>query len=176
MWKAILLAGVMLAGGPVSGPTDEMFDKLLNAPNERAATMAEQDIYASWLESGSPTVDILMERAIDAQAKGHKELAHALYDRAIMIKPDYAEAWNRRATLFLSEEKYDEALRDVNEALTLEPRHFIAWAGLGRIFESLGANTQALTAYREALKYNPNMHIAKQGADRLASAAEGEAL
>lgn len=176
MIKALLLAGFILAGGPTSGPTDEMFDDLLNAPNERAAALAAQDIYTSWLESPSPTVDILMERAIDAQNYGRADLAHAFYDRAIMIEPTYAEAWNRRATLFLAEDKYDEALRDLNETLKLEPRHFVAWTGLGTIFESLGASKEALDAYQEALKFHPNLQQAKQAAARLSGATEGRSL
>jgi Flp pilus assembly protein TadD len=176
MLKALLFAGFILAGGPSSGPSDEMYDDLRNAPNEREAGIAEQDIYVSWMESSSPTVDILMERAIDAQTHGRTDLARALYDRAILIEPDYAEAWNRRATLFLSEENYAEALRDVNEVLRIEPRHFGAWTGLGAILERLGSREEALDAYREALKFHPHLQQAKQGAARLEGSTEGNAL
>ena len=176
MIKAILFATVILIGGQASGPTDEMFDDLLNAPNEREAERAAADISASWMESPSPTVDILMERAIDAQLHGRADLAHAFYDRAIMIEPAYAEAWNRRAALFLSEDKYDEALRDLNQALKLEPRHYLAWAALGQIFESLGASKEALDAYTQALKYHPYLQQAKQAAARLSGVTEGSSL
>ena len=144
MFKRLLLAALIFAGQAAAGPSDEMFEKLHNAPSESEANDVAQDIWASWMESGSPTVDMLMERAVDAQAIGDYETARAFYDRAILIAPDYAEAWSRRAGLFLNDENFPEALRDLNEALRLEPRHFGAWAGLGIMMEAMGAEKEAL--------------------------------
>ncbi|WP_430402727.1 tetratricopeptide repeat protein [Hyphomonas sp.] len=176
MSKALLLAALLFAGFAHAGPSDEMFEKLLNAPSESEANDAAQDIWASWMESGSPTVDMIMERAVDAQTIGDYETARAFYDRAIMLEPDYAEAWNRRATLFLNDENFPEALRDLNEALRLEPRHFGAWAGLGIMMETMGAETEALEAYREALEIYPFMTQAQQAEKRLSRVAEGQGL
>lgn len=176
MFKALAFSFFLLASGPVAGPSDEMFEKLLEAPSESEAEEVAMDIFAAWMESGSPTVDILMERGVEAQLAGELDLARAMYDRAILIKPDYAEAWNRRAALFLAEENYAEALRDVNEALRLEPRHFGAWTGLGAVLETFGAREEALQAYREALKIHPWLAPARQGEGRLATFADGQAL
>lgn len=176
MFKALAVASLILAAGPEYGPSDKMFDELQNAPSEEEGKSVALDIWAAWMESGSPTVDILMERAVNAQAAGDNAFARALYDKAILIKPDYAEAYNRRATLFLNEQNYPEALRDLNEALTHEPRHFGAWLGLGRIFEALGADKEALNAYREALAIYPEFPEAKAGAERLAKTQDGTAL
>jgi tetratricopeptide (TPR) repeat protein len=176
MFKVLLLAALLLAAPAVAGPSDEMFEKLHNAPSESEANDAAQDIWASWMESGSPTVDMIMERGVDAQTVGDYETARAFYDRAIMIEPDYAEAWNRRATLFLNDENFPEALRDLNEALRLEPRHFGAWAGLGIMMESMGAETEALDAYRQALEIYPFMTQAIQAEKRLSKVAEGQGL
>lgn len=181
MLRALLLATLCLVTTLVGGathaePSDEMFDKLRNAPSDSEANDAALDIWASWLESGSATVDVIMERGVNAQTVGDFETARAFYDRAILIKPDYAEAWNRRASLFLMDENYPEALRDLNEALRLEPRHFGAWAGLGMMFESLGANEQALEAYREAILIYPRMEQALSAEKRLSKVAEGQGL
>lgn len=154
-------------------PSDEMFDKLKNAHSESEANDRALDIWASWMESGSATVDIAMERAAAAQAAGDVETARAMFDRVILIRPDYAEAWNRRASIFLTEENYPEALRDLNEALRLEPRHFGAWAGLGMLFETMSAQEEALIAYREALSVYPLMPQAKTAEGRLSKDAEG---
>lgn len=175
MLKALALATFLFAS-QAAGPTDEMFDKLLNAPSEPEAAEIESDIQAAWMESGSATVDILMERGVAAQVTGDFAFARAMFDRAVLIRPDYAEAWHRRAGLFLMDENFSEAFRDVNEALRLEPRHFEAWMVLGAVFEGFGAEAEALEAYREALKIHPNYQPAKQGADRLRPKADGQAL
>ncbi len=169
----ILLLIAFLPLSAAALPSDEMFEKLKNAPSESEANDRAMDIWASWMESGSATVDIAMERATAAQAAGDNDTARALLDRVILIQPDYAEAWNRRASIFLTEENYPEALRDLNEALKHEPRHFGAWAGLGMLFESMDAQEEALEAYREALAVYPLMPSAKKAAGRLSKQAEG---
>ena len=176
IFKALALLVFVFASAVQSGPSDELFEKLKNAKGERAVAMAEADVLNAWMDSGSPTVDLLMSRADEAMAIGDTEHARALYDRAILIKPDYPEAWNRRAALFLADDKYDEALRDINEVLTLEPRHFGAWTGLGFIMEQLGAEKEALEAYEEALEIHPNLQTAKQQAAKLTPKTSGQSL
>ena len=176
MFKALAFAGLILASGPSFGPSDEMFEELKNAPTEEEATSVALDIWAAWMESGSAAADLVMERAVTAQSIGDIELAHELYDRVIAIQPEYAEAYNRRASAFLMEEKYDEALRDVNEALRLEPRHFGAWMGLARVLEQLGAKDEALIAYREALEIHPTLGVAKSAEARLVKEKNGQGL
>ena len=176
MIRFLLLACLFLVGVAHAEPSDEMFEKLRNAPSDSEAHDVALDIWASWMESGSATVDVIMERAVDAQTAGDIETARALYDRAILIKPDYSEAWNRRASIFLTEENYPEALRDLNEVLRLEPRHFGAWAGLGMMFEGMEAPHQALEAYREALVIYPRMQQALAAQKRLSKLTEGQGL
>jgi len=175
-FKALALFTFFLASAVQSGPSEELFEKLKNAEGEREVALAEADVLAAWMDSGSATVDLIMSRADEAVAAGDMEHARALYDRAILIKPDFPEAWNRRAALFLADDKFDEALRDLNEVLTLEPRHFGAWTGLGFIMEQLGAEKEALEAFEEALKIHPNLQAAKQSAAKLKPKTSGQAL
>ncbi len=176
MFNALFMSVLIFVSGPLFGPPDSMFDELRDAPTEEEGQSVALDIWAAWMESGSPTVDILMERAVAAQTAGDRDHARALYDRAILIEPEYAEAWHRRASLFLEEEKLDEALRDLNEALRHEPRHFGAWLGTGMILERLGAEKEALAAYREALAIHPWLEPARRAESRLAKATDGTAL
>jgi len=173
MFKALALAGLIFVSSPDHGPSDQMFDDLKSAQSEDDANSTALDIWAAWMESGSDAADLVMERAVNAQAQGDLELAKALYDRVIAIQPGYAEAWNRRATLFLAEENYPEALRDVNEALRLEPRHFGAWGGLGAVLESLGAKEEALEAYKKALEIYPLFPRAQSAVARLTKETQG---
>lgn len=177
MFKRLLLAALIwLAPAALAAPTDEMFEKLKSASEESEAADVAADIWATWLESGSPTVDLLMQRAAMAVEAGDADTARELLDRVILLKPDYPEAWHRRAGLFLADENYPEAFRDLNEALKLEPRHFGAWLGMGVMLEALGGHKEALESYREALAIYPLMPQARFAADRLAKQAEGQEL
>ena len=173
MFKALAFSGLLLISSPDFGPSDEMFEELKTAPSEEEANDIALDIWASWMESGSDAADLVMERAVQAQAFGDLDHARALYDRVIAIQPDYAEAWNRRATVFLTQENYPEALRDVNEALRLEPRHFGAWGGLGAVLERLGSKDEAVAAYEKALEIYPLFPSAQRGINRIRREREG---
>ena len=173
--KALLLA---LAIALQASATDSLTDTLnqLKDASPREAETLEEQAWTLFLESGSPTVDILMERGVAAVEGGDLDLARDMFDRAIRIRPDYAEAWNRRATVFFLQNDAVDAVRDLEEALRLEPRHFGAWAALGLIFERIGAEAEALDAYRRALELHPNLAAAKTGAGRLQPKIDGRGL
>lgn len=175
--KAAALGGeaVETADG-LDNPAQDLLDKLLEVGNEAEAANLEEDIWDAWLVSGSATVDLMMARGVEAVEAQDLELARDMFDRAIQIKPDYSEAWNRRAMLFFNDGKYDEAIADLEQALTDEPRHFGAWIGLGMIFESSQEPAAALLAYRKALEVHPFAAAAKQGEARLIPQVEGRAL
>lgn len=172
MLTAVLSAFALL----LSGPPDTMFEDLRNAPDPQTAERLAEDIQASWRESGSATADILFARGLEAQLSGEFALAHEFYGRALRVKPDFAEAWHRRASLFMQEENLSQALLDLNEALRLEPRHFEAWLGLAVIMQGLGSQTEALEAYEEALKLHPQYEEARNRADALRAQALGRGL
>ena len=173
MFKALALFSIFMITPPDYGPSDQMFQDLKAAPSDEEANDIALDIWDSWMESGSDAADLIMERGVQAQAFGELDQARALYDRVIAIQPNYAEAWNRRATVFLAQQDYAEALRDVNEALRLEPRHFGAWGGLGAVLESLGSKDEALKAYQNALEIYPGFPSAKRGVERIRREKEG---
>jgi tetratricopeptide (TPR) repeat protein len=149
---------------------------LATSGSEEEAGQIEEEVWGAWMFSGSPTVDMLMVRAQDAIEGDDLDRARDMYDRAILIKPDYSEAWYRRALLFFNDGKYDEAIADLEGALRGEPRHFGAWIGLGAIFESIERPEAALRAYRKALAVHPFAAAAKQGESRLVIAVEGRPL
>jgi len=156
--------------------SQELLDKLTKAPDEQTAQGIEEELWDAWMVSGSPTVDILMKRGMDAMEHEDEQLSRDMFDRAIMIRPEYAEAWHRRALLFFNGGKYDEAIADLQATLEREPRHFGAWIGLGMIFESIDRPKAALLAYRKALKIHPFSAQARAGERRLIPKVEGRAL
>lgn len=172
---SISLAGLVLTPIATTEPTDEMFDRLMTAESDEAAERIEADIWASWFDTDSGTVTVLMDRALTAFQARDYDTTRELLDRVILIAPDYPEAWNRRAALFRQEENYEQAVRDLNEVIRIEPRHFGAWTVLGQILESLGSRREALEAYEEALAIHPRMQVARQGQARL-SRSRGRSL
>lgn len=164
------------AGSGQANFSQTLLDDLKATESSAEAANLEEEIWEAWLISGSPTVDMLMQRGVEATETDDLELARDMFDRAIQIKPDYAEAWNRRALLFFNDGHYDEAIADLETALRHEPRHFGAWTGLGMIFESLEEPRAALRAYRKVLEIHPHAAAAKQGESRLIVQVEGRAL
>jgi tetratricopeptide (TPR) repeat protein len=89
------------------------------------------------------------------------DLAIRLLGAVIELKPDYAEGWNRRATIFYLKKDYAHAVADIREVLVREPRHFGALSGLGLILQEIGDEKHALEAYRRALAIDPHLeHVA----------------
>lgn len=156
--------------------SQDLLDKLKTTETDEEAASIEEEVWDAWLVSGSPTVDVLMKRGLEYQQENDLEGARDAFDRAIALKPDYAEAWNRRATLFFNDGKYDEAIADLESALTYEPRHFGAWIGLAMIFESIDRPEAALRAYEKALAIHPHAQAAVQAKKRLEKAVNGSAL
>ena len=157
-------------------PSDALFEKLKSAPNEQAATLPEADVLAALLESGSGTTDLLMERANIALANEALQLARELYDRIIILSPEFTEGWFQRSALFLQDENYAEALRDLGEVLAMEPRHFPAWFRTANVLESLGSTDEAINAYKKVLELHPNFVPAKRGVTRLSPSSDGQSL
>ena len=156
--------------------SQDLLDKLKSTETDEEAASIEEEVWDAWLVSGSPTVDVLMKRGLEFQEKNDLEGARDAFDRAIALRPEYAEAWNRRAVLFFNDGKYDEAIADLESALTREPRHFGAWIGLAMIFESIDRPDAALRAYEKALAIHPRAQAAVQGKKRLDRVVNGSAL
>jgi tetratricopeptide (TPR) repeat protein len=139
---------------------DTLFSALKIAPDESSAKAIEDRIWAVWMVSSSDTCDLLMSRVKAATDAKDYDLAIKLLDAVIAIKPDYVEAWNRRATVYYEMKDFGHALADIREVLAKEPRHFGALSGLGLILQDIGDEKHALEAYRKALDIDPHLeHI-----------------
>jgi tetratricopeptide (TPR) repeat protein len=152
---------------------DFLFGALKAAPDEDSARHVEARIWALWLQTPSDTAALLMVRAkaaIDAQ---NVDVAMQLLDAVIKIRPDYVEAWNRRATLYYLKSDYVRALEDFQQVLLREPRHFGALVGLGTIMRDIGDDKRALDAFRKALAINPYLEKIPETVKQLSEKVEG---
>ena len=146
---------------------DALFATLKSAKDATAAKRAEDGILAIWIRSGSDTVDLLMAWSAQALAEKNYAGALAILDRVVTLKPDYAEGWNERATVYYLTDEYGQSVSDIEHVLALEPRHFGALVGLGSIFRALGDDTRAIAAYQQALALDPQLDNARKALDEL---------
>jgi tetratricopeptide (TPR) repeat protein len=152
---------------------DFLFGALKAAPDEDSARHVEARIWAIWLQTSSDTAALLMMRAKAAMDAQQTDVAIKLLDAIIKLRPDYTEAWNRRATLYYLQNDYMRSLADIEQVLVREPRHFGALAGLGMIMQDLGDDKRALDAFRKALAINPHLEKVPELVKTLSEKVEG---
>jgi tetratricopeptide (TPR) repeat protein len=148
---------------------DRYFKTLKDDPSAEAAKDAERAIIRLWMQSGSDTVDLLMGWTAKAIGEKNYVLALDYLDRVTVLMPDYAEGWNRRATVHFLLDEYGKSLSDIARTLELEPRHFGALAGLGAILVELGEKNRAIGVYKQALAIDPLLSEVRKSLDELES-------
>jgi tetratricopeptide (TPR) repeat protein len=136
---------------------DFLFGALKVAPDDASAKEIENRIWSLWSEAKSETANLLMSRAKKAADDKDYDLAIRMLSSIIEIKPDFTEAWNRRATIYFLKKDYTNSMADIGKVLAREPRHFGALSGLGLIMQETGDDKHALEAYRKALEVYPRL-------------------
>lgn len=136
---------------------DALFASLRGAADDNEASAIVAEIWSTWSRSGRNDVDLLMDRAGAGIESRNFGLASLLLDEVIDLAPDFAEGWNRRATLRFIMGDLPGSDDDINKVLALEPRHFGALSGRAMIRMKAGRWQEALDIYRAALQANPFM-------------------
>ncbi len=154
---------------------DALFARLARIDNPDWLSV-QNEIWAQWSRSGSPAIDLLLMRAESAMEHRRLELALRFLDDLVRLAPDFAEGWNKRATVYFLLEEYGRSVADIERTLALERRHFGALSGLGMILERLGDKKGAMRAYRRGLEVHPNLPGAAGGVERLSPDVDGRAL
>ena len=152
---------------------DKLFEALKVAPTEESAKFVENRIWALWVAAGGDTGNLLMSRVKTAMDSKDYDLAIKLLNAIIDIRPDYVEAWNRRATVYFTQKDFAGALADIHEVLKREPRHFGALSGLGMILQELGDDKHALEAFRRALAVHPKLEKIPDLVKKLSEKVDG---
>lgn len=150
-------------------PKQRLDALFLDLKKERDADKARElanQIRMEWQDSGSATVNLLMQWADKSITDNKQAAALDILDQVITLAPSYVEGWNRRATLHYTMGNYRKSMSDINHVLSLEPRHFGALAGMAAILGSAGRDELALRAWEQFLAIYP--------ADRKAQEQLGE--
>lgn len=133
----------------------------------RVRQAAEAAIWAIWSRSGDAAADRLFNQGVGQMGEGRLRMAADTFSRVISMKPDFTEAWNKRATVYFLLGEDDLSLKDCEEVLRRNPRHFGVLAGFGQIYLRKGDLQRALEYFERALDANPNMSGVQDSVDAL---------
>lgn len=172
--SALAFAAPALHADQNAPALDDLFERLHAVDHRSEGERLTQRIWLLWREIDDPQLAAAMEQGIVALRSDRYAEAERRFSAVIEAKPDYAEAWNKRATVRYLRGRYPAAAADIRRALALEPRHFGALAGLGLVYMRIERYRAAVESFERALTINPwlegtrrNIAIARErlGAD-----------
>jgi tetratricopeptide (TPR) repeat protein len=189
----VFLTGLLLSGGlapaawadtpAVTSATttqkarlDKLFVDLKRERNDKVAERIAGNIWQEWSDSGSATINLMMQwsqKAIEAQKF---DVALDFLDQVVTLDPTYAEGWNRRATVHFMMKSYGKSMADIEQTLQLEPRHFGALSGMAQIMADTGHKKSALEAWQRVLAIYPMMRSAQGQVSTLSEELAGEGI
>ncbi len=133
-----------------------LFDKLYIAESKNEINSLTHDIWKIWDETNDPKIEADYHRGLEAMRIGDFVMSIDFFTRVIEKNPDFAEGWNKRATVFYILGQFDKSMIDINKTLLLEPRHFGAMDGMGLIFIQLQQYDKAIKIYDQMLEIFPH--------------------
>jgi tetratricopeptide (TPR) repeat protein len=162
IFLALPISLALIMGGPALSDQndprlDDLFERLAAAQSTGEAAAVEEHIWALWLDTDERGVDESMGRGIVAMNSGNYAAALLAFDSIIATSPDFAEGWNKRATLHFLMGNFEGSIRDIDRTLALEPRHFGALSGLAMIREAKGQAFEALEALERLQHIHPQL-------------------
>lgn len=153
-----------------------LYAELKKERNERAAVRLADRIREAWMRSGSSTVDLLMQWSGKAVQEKKFDVALDFLDQVTVLAPDFAEGWNRRATVHFMMDNYAKSMTDIEHTLRLEPRHFGALAGMAAIFKVYDRKESALKAFERVLAVYPMLRSAQKEVATIADELAGQGI
>ncbi|MGX9142984.1 hypothetical protein [Mesorhizobium sp. 128a] len=155
---------------------DQLFADLKRERNEKAAERIAGRIWGEWFQSGSASIDLMMQWSQKAMDDQKFDVALDFLDQVVTLQPKYAEGWNRRATVHYMMRNFGKSMSDIDQTLQLEPRHFGALSGLAQIMAATGHKQSALEAWQKVLAIYPMMRSAQDQVATLSEELAGEGI
>ena len=136
--------------------------RALRDPDARVRALAERALWEVWSRSGNDDVDHLLRAGIAEMQHGQLEASIDTFSEVIRRRPDFAEGWNKRATVYYLVGEYRKSAADCDEVLKRNPTHFGALSGYGMIWLRLDDPARALERFEQALAVNPNLDSVRE--------------
>lgn len=157
---AALICGLAVSVSAYADQTDPQLDALFQqlkiADEGRQLQVIESQIWEIWLQHPNPDVERLMLLGTEKMNARAVTDAMLIFTQLIENFPEYAEAWNKRATLNYMIGEQEASERDIQETLALEPRHFGALSGLGLVYLARNELVKAKKAFEDLIAVHPN--------------------
>ncbi|PPR46650.1 MAG: hypothetical protein CFH19_01068 [Alphaproteobacteria bacterium MarineAlpha5_Bin9] len=135
---------------------NDLFQELKKSSNEQQINEITGKIWDIWLETNDVQIEKYFTQGLKYLNSNNYQLAIISFTKVININPNFAEAWNKRATVYYILGDFDSSVSDIEKTLKLEPRHFGALDGLALIFLSIQDYQNAYKIYDRILKIFPN--------------------
>jgi tetratricopeptide (TPR) repeat protein len=119
--------------------------------------LAERAMWQVWSRSGDTDIDRLFAVGVEQLSARQGELAVKTFSEIVRRRPEFAEGWNKRATVYYLMGEYQKSLADCDEVMKRNPYHFGALSGYGMIYLQLDQPARALDYFQRALQVNPNL-------------------
>ncbi len=137
---------------------DNLFNQLKTASNYEDSKKIESKIWELWTTHPSEnSLTALLADGSFYMSQNKLETAYETFTKTIELDSNWAEAWNKRATVLYLMGNYESSQADINKVLELEKRHFGALSGQGLVQTALKNYQKAIDSYIEAHKVHPNM-------------------
>ena len=142
----------------------ELFDKLFLSTNNMEASKLLFNIWDIWSIADNQETQIIFDEANQFMDVGELDNAIELFTKVVKQSPEFAEGWNKRATVYFLKGELNKSISDIEKTLNLEPRHFGALDGLAEIYLMQDDLVGAAVIYRRILEIIPS---SKKSQDRL---------
>jgi tetratricopeptide (TPR) repeat protein len=171
-----LLSCVLLAAAAAPPDFDRLFAALRAAPNSASAEAVEAALTSAWHDQATQSVQVLIDQAAEKLAAGKPQEALADCDAAIVLQPQLADLWRRRAEARLALGDEEGAAADLAQALQRDPRQLPALVDLSRLEEARKQYGQAMAAWQKLLDLDPKTQGGTARLERLRRRAHGEPI
>ena len=173
MFKRIFVVTALIFSSSLV-PADQKDDRLENlfitlssSSDKQIIRSTENQIWEIWFAHPNSDVERLMQIGVQRMNADRQSEAMIIFSELVENFPNYAEAWNRRATLHYILGNYQESISDIEKVLSLEPRHFGALSGLGLVYLQLDQLSKAKRAFEDLIEVHPNSPNAKENLRRV---------
>ncbi len=172
-------AGVLYLGRTGLATDGPLLVKRLADDNPFVRAFAEQSVWRVWSRSGDPETDQMLAAGVEEMELGLYSEAIHTFTNVIERKPDFAEGWNKRATVLFLAGDLRRSLADCDEVMKRNPQHFGALSGYGQIYLRLEEYERAIEYFQRALEVNPNLasvEMAIRGIEKLLREKRGRSI
>ena len=166
MFRPFLICLLFLPASVIADQSDErlddLFSTLLISTDLTTIRSTENQIWEIWFNHANDDVEQLIQMGVTRMNYNRYAEAMLIFTQLIENFSDYAEGWNRRATLHYILGNLDESIADIEKVLELEPRHFGALSGLGLVYLQQKQLSKAKQAFENLVDLHPNSPNAQE--------------